>query len=381
MEIKKYKIFSIMFMWIFGVITLCGFAMIALLWLYDPFWLFHKPIFRATTYHSDMRIQAKGIIDSAEFDSVILGSSMLENTSAKEAEQKLGGKWVNLSLSASSFEERDILFAYITKRKKIKSVIYSIDSFSLVNIKGIRIKPEFYANDSIEARFRFYLDKKFIKCAFKWSKKPECVGGGKDLENLMRWYKYAQKEYKGGFNAWLDFRKNDAVKALKIYEKGEMLPPLDIDKMRQYVKKYVFEMIAKNPQIDFYLIIPPLSRFFWKMPSEWLYHENRTGKQFFAEYKIMIEWFIKESAKYHNIQIYGFDDLSYPDTITNYRDVTHYNVDMNSMQLDAIANGTHILTPQNIDNYLATMESKIKNYDITPLIEQIKAWKAQNKSN
>ena len=82
-----------------------------------------------------------------------------------------------------------------------------------------------------------------------------------------------------------------------------------------------------------------------------------------------------------NMKIYGFDDLDYADNIANYKDLTHYNVDMNSMQLDAIANGTHILTAQNIDNYLATMESKIKSYDISPLIEQIKAWEAQNKSN
>ena len=54
---------------------------------------------------------------------------------------------------------------------------------------------------------------------------------------------------------------------------------------------------------------------------------------------------------------------------------------MNSMQLDAIASGTHILTPQNIESYLATMEAKIKAYDLTPLISEIKAWEAeQNKS-
>lgn len=91
----------------------------------------------------------------------------------------------------------------------------------------------------------------------------------------------------------------------------------------------------------------------------------------------MFIWFVKESAKYPNVKIYGFDDTSYPDIFTNFRDCVHYNVDMNSMQLDAIANRTHILTPQNIDTYLATMESKIKNYDIAPLIAEIKAWEAQ----
>ena len=203
-----------------------------------------------------------------------------------------------------------------------------------------------------------------------------CIGISNNLENLTRWYSYVQNEYKGGFKAWLTYRKNDALTALKIYEKGEILPPLDYKKMQNYIKKYIFKIIAENPQIDFYLIIPPLSRFFWRLPSEHIYHQNRTGKQFFAEYKMMFEWFVKESAKYKNVKIYGFDNTTYPDTITNYRDGTHYNVDMNSMQIDAIANGTHILTPENIDEYLQTMENKIKAYDLAPLIAEIKEWEA-----
>lgn len=65
--------------------------------------------------------------------------------------------------------------------------------------------------------------------------------------------------------------------------------------------------------------------------------------------------------------------------LENYCDETHYNVDMNSMQIDAIANGTHILTPENIDEYLQTMGNKIKAYDLAPLIREIKEWeKNQN---
>ena len=109
------------------------------------------------------------------------------------------------------------------------------------------------------------------------------------------------------------------------------------------------------------------------------YHQGRTGKQFYAEYKKILIWFIKESAQYKNVKIYGFDTTDYPDNILNYRDSIHYNVDMNSMQLDAIANGTHILTPENIDEYLQTMENKIKAYDLAPLIAEIKEWeKTQN---
>ena len=40
-----------------------------------------------------MRLQAAGVINNFDFDSVVFGSSMLENTSAKEASKKLGGNF------------------------------------------------------------------------------------------------------------------------------------------------------------------------------------------------------------------------------------------------------------------------------------------------
>ncbi|EAJ5682006.1 hypothetical protein BXA13_06775 [Campylobacter lari] len=87
----------------------------------------------------------------------------------------------------------------------------------------------------------------------------------------------------------------------------------------------------------------------------------------------MIIYLVDESQKYSNVKIYGFDDLDYADDIANYKDLTHYNIDMNEMQLDAIKNQTNILTPENMDEYFKIMEEKIKNYDLNPLIEQIKA--------
>lgn len=88
----------------------------------------------------------------------------------------------------------------------------------------------------------------------------------------------------------------------------------------------------------------------------------------------MVKWFVRESAKYENAKIYGFDNLDYADNLDNYTDARHYNVDMNSMHLDAIASQKHILTPQNIDEYFNTLQDKIKNYDIKPFIKDIKAW-------
>ena len=88
--------------------------------VYDPLKLFHQPWKYKEYLQWDMRQQAAGIIKHWDFDSVILGTSIMECTSAKESSQKLGGKFVNISLSGSYFYERAIVLKYLLKHKKIK---------------------------------------------------------------------------------------------------------------------------------------------------------------------------------------------------------------------------------------------------------------------
>ena len=46
---KNYLRFAICFSWIVSVAIFSAFTLCVLLYIYDPFWLFHKPIFRAAT--------------------------------------------------------------------------------------------------------------------------------------------------------------------------------------------------------------------------------------------------------------------------------------------------------------------------------------------
>ena len=56
----------------------------------DPIQVFHKSYIGCENYFDDnMRLQAAGVINNFDFDSIIFGSSMLENTSAKEASKNL----------------------------------------------------------------------------------------------------------------------------------------------------------------------------------------------------------------------------------------------------------------------------------------------------
>lgn len=343
-------------------------VLFGILWLYDPLQLFHKPIFRETTFFGDMRLAARGIIRYYDFDSVILGTSMLENTSAKEAGEKLGGKWVNLSLSGSAYNERAVILEYLFGYKKPQKIIYSLESFIIDSIKDSSRFDYLYDGNPLDD-FKIYLNDRFILCALAWRESKDCTGN-KGLEELLKWFDYKDvKQLFGGFEKWLKYGKKETIAMLKNIKDTPFVVKkdnFDLEKQRSYIQTYVLDFVAENPQTQFYFIVPTYSRLSYRIGSD-----NFDNKVFYNR-SLNLKWFVQELEKYPNAKIYGFDTLDYADNVANYKDFTHYNVDMNSLHLDSIRGEKHILDSSNIDSYLKTMEDKIKNYDLKPFIEKAK---------
>ena len=140
------------------------------------------------TFHKNIRQQAAGIINNYEFDSVIVGTSMLQNTSAVEASKLMSGKFVNISMSGSDFYERKMILEYMFRKKDIKSIIYSLDSYKFIyQIKGYNLYPlknfsYLYDNDPIND-IKVYMNDKYLKCLSKYSISKKCVGDRMSLDS------------------------------------------------------------------------------------------------------------------------------------------------------------------------------------------------------
>lgn len=102
-------------------------------WVVDPYRIFHKPWVGNDYYTSGMTMRetAAGIINTEEFDSIILGSSMASNFSPDEASQLFGDRFVNITMNGSGIPERSLVLNYALRRKKLSEVIFSFDWGSL----------------------------------------------------------------------------------------------------------------------------------------------------------------------------------------------------------------------------------------------------------
>lgn len=249
-------------------------VLFGILWLYDPVQLFHKPIFRETTFFGDMRLAARGIIRYYDFDSVILGTSMLENTSAKEAGEKLGGKWVNLSLSGSAYNERAVVLEYLFRYKKPQKIIYSLESFTIDSIKDSSRFDYLYDENPLDD-FKIYLNDKFMSCALEWKKSANCIGR-RDLEELLKWSNHEDlKILFGGFEKWLKYGKKETIAMLKNIKDAPFVikkDNFDLEKQRSYIQTYVLDFVAENPQTQFFFIVPTYSRLGYRIESDNFYN-------------------------------------------------------------------------------------------------------------
>lgn len=249
-------------------------VLFGILWLYDPVQLFHKPIFRETTFFGDMRLAARGIIRYYDFDSVILGTSMLENTSAKEAGEKLGGKWVNLSLSGSAYNERAVVLEYLFRYKKPQKIIYSLESFTIDSIKDSSRFDYLYDENPLDD-FKIYLNDKFMSCALEWKKSANCIGR-RDLEELLKWSNHEDlKILFGGFEKWLKYGKKETIVMLKNIKDAPFVikkDNFDLEKQRSYIQTYVLDFVAENPQTQFFFIVPTYSRLGYRIESDNFYN-------------------------------------------------------------------------------------------------------------
>ena len=252
-------------------------------------------------------------------------------------------------------------------RKKAKRIVYTVDNILDAQTPDVRLDTFLYNNTWLDDVLLYTYDK-FILCSLSWSQSEKCVGQhrAETIEDSLVKTIYDVQVLYGGVENWLyNFNaikhKERAFELKSLLDSKNLIVEPQASRIQQNISDNVLGVIKQYHETQFYLIIPTYSRLAYKIPY-------RT-----SQYDDVLLWLVTEIDKLPNAILYGFDDLDYADHIESYRDLTHYNIDMNLMQLDAIRDGTHILTPHNVEKYLNTMRRKIDEYDAKPIIKTIEA--------
>lgn len=352
------------------------------LYIYDPLQVFHTPWGTKITFHKNMRQQAAGIINNYDFDSVILGTSMLENTSANEASTLLGGHFVNISMEASDFYERNIVLNYLLAKKKIHTVLYSLDADKYLmqkrgNKKYLLENFTYLYDKNIFNDIQVYLNTKYLKCLMRFSNSKECRGDKIGLDRPCSWYQYRGHSIRfGGLDKWFAAKNNRQIRnafrsisntAKQIRHKKSIgLSNIEekIVKTKKYIDDTILTLVHQYPNTKFLMVFPPYSRIYY---SRWAQY----NKPSFKIHQETIRYLSIQSHLYPNLQIFGFEDKSFVDDIANYKDPKHYHYSINSLMLKKIASKKGLLNNHNISAYLKECKEKALKFNLTGLGQKI----------
>lgn len=364
--VRKY------FLWTISLCLLVPTLSIAILYTLDPMQFFHRASRTDGPISGDMRVQAAGILNSFDIDSIILGTSMLENTSAAEASSKLGGTFFNISISGGNYAERALILEHAL-RKKLKNVIYSLDHYYFGCQQGADSLPTYLYDKNPFNDIKYYGTLPNIKNLFRENKGLT----KKDHDRPNAWYHIPyHRDRFGGIEKWVVHKENPQIRDVLFQQlpSGARAFPHNVrqevhdsekeKRAKVYVEKYLLEPIKGHDETNFFFIFPPYSRLHFA-------YQRRNGTSDYFLHQEIIRYLVERTKDNKNIHIYGFEDQDFPDDIANYKDTTHYHPRFNSMFLDSIATGRHELTPENVEDYLKRCEQKAWDYDIPALNDEV----------
>lgn len=350
------KIFALIMSLFIGILALYSVAM----YLYDPMHIISN---KNQLFNGSMRYQARGYLENKHVKGLIIGTSMLENTSSDEATAKLfkhgcADRFINISLAGSTLADRKVVLDYAFKHNEIKKVIYSLEMSPLFYQNLVPMNWQKIYEDNPLSVMSPYLKTGFVKCLLTFSQSEKCVGVKKSLDRPASWID--DPLYKDSFNgvcSWNEISRNILKSYLDTNGKSNELKLYGLDYLKQYTKQQLFSIIDAKKSTDFYLVIPPSSAIYYKVQT--LYY-----KEHIALIKDFITYLADTCSQRKNCTLYGFDNTGISLDLKNYKDMFHYSDKINSLMIDSIEKHEHVLTGENAPSYFLRMDEIIEKADI-----------------
>lgn len=327
----------------------------------DPYFHFHAPLSTMQYPIDNQRYQNDGIVRHFDYDAVITGSSMTENFKTSEMDAIYGTHSVKVPFSGGSFKEvNELLERAFRSNNDIKMVVRGLDYMRLLNDKDDvdygDLYPSYLYDDNPFNDVSYIYNKSiFIDGTYKAMAFTRTGKTTTSFDEYCNWSDY----YAYGFDAIIDSTyKRENV---EVADTQRHLSEEDREMIRGNVSQNITDLVAANPDTDFYLFFTPYSILCW----DYFTLEGRRDITLEAE-----QYFIELLLEYDNIHLYSFsDDLELTSNLDNYHDVAHYGGWINSQILEWMHEGKGQLTKDNYLDYCSRVKQIYTEYDYDSLFD------------
>lgn len=331
------------------VVILLGFA--GIMYTLDPLLQYGKESAPLTYYEYTEMYSNPGIAKHYDYDTVLVGTSMIENTDVDEFDQLMGSKAVRLPYSGgTALNMKTILDVCFSSNNKIKAVYWELDEFQLFsNPAETRYPlPEYLYRNDHRKDLSYLLN---LDIFYHYTLK-DIIG---TLQGQVQPAERREESFYG------DFRKEAVLKGYSRPEISELKWDQEamLEKVKANLQQNIEELVEANPDTEFVFYFVPFSILYWDQ-------ELRTGK--FESTMAAVEYAIGELLQYSNVKVYFYHNEE--DIITNldnYKDYSHYGKWINSYLSQAMASDKNRLKIDNYEQVVEDMRQFVRKYDYESL--------------
>ena len=293
-----------------------------------------------------------GIAKHYTYDTVMVGTSMIQNTSVDLCEELLECSMVRLPYSGgTSYDMKTILDICFGSENHIKTVYWELDQFQLFSHAAEHRYPvpEYLYNYSVKDDLSYLLN---LDIMYHY-------GMNNVLGSLQGKSSPAERRgitWKGNFSKegmMEAYTRPEISQDIRVFEGSELQGEVDANLGNMTA------LIEAHPDTEFVFFVPPFSILYWD-------GEVRAGS--FESVMDGTQYAIDHLLSYENVRLYYYQsEESIIANLDNYKDHSHYGNWINDTVTRFIAEDHGRVYPDTIHGTISRMKELVYHYDFESL--------------
>jgi len=343
---KSYKPFAVgLLAALAAAFLLCAAIVICI----DPFFHYHSPDPNGEVWLEE-RYQMAGLLRTQDYESVFMGTSLAANYRAGWVDEAFDTSAVKITFPNGGMNEFDTALNYAYSQQDVARVIIGLD-------------PNILARDPAQAPDELpkylYDDNPFNDAPYLWSKftltrsvyaaMEKARGNTATLQEAFLWD-----------HIW--FSRQTALVSYVRPEVQDTAAPADA--FLPYCEENLAvaeQWFLSHPETEFHVFFSPYSILYWDK----MQRQGETEAMFAA-----LDYAIERLLTYDNVSLHCFmTDLSIITDLGYYGDHIHISEKLTEFMVNAMAEGTHLLTKENYRTQLEALHDFVVNYDYESIFQ------------
>ena len=329
--------------------TLAALAVIAaLVIIIDPFTRYHAPWFGLAPVETEERTSAIGLARNMDYDTVLIGSSMSENFKNTWFEDGVfGDKCVKICLQGAHYADYRLIIDEVLRHEGTRNVVFCLDTYLFTDLPSSfpQTIEDYYVSDTGPGDIHYLFNRSVL---FDYIPKfiVNNIREGFNAENAYIWsddYEYSK------YAARMAYMSSRPLTRMPESEYDLFFESADS------VTDPFIEQIRSHPDVTFWLYAPPYSILFW---------DNVVLSGHATATICVQEREFRKLLECDNVRLFYFqDDTDVITDLSNYRDYSHYKIDINRYMYEAMRDGKYELNSGNYYDTLLSMYEFATTYD------------------